>query len=198
MKKVFTVILTLVILTCMVIPAFAAPAFKNVDVLLSGTPPEAKTGEIITLTAVTQKQGSDFTDQWIGAAKVDTVLTEDGYYVSTAELVAQESATVQYNITMTSGNSGSTFVGQASTTVLVAQTRTLSGVEVKNVGVSQTVFSTTIYGGDVYLVWSDCTETYYGKTYFVCSSDSSSKKIIVPVTIDGKQYMFDVEVSPHV
>lgn len=197
MKKLFLIVLTFFMLCGIILPAAAAPA-KNVEVLLSSTPSEVKPGERITLTAVTPKQGSDFTDEWIGATKIETVLTQDGYYISTAEFIAQESSTVKYSISMASGSSGVTFIGQASTTVVVAQNRTLAGVEVKNISPSQTIFSTTIYVGDVYLVWSDYTVTYYGKTSFACSSNVDLKSTLIPVNVEGKQYMFDVEVSPHI
>lgn len=197
MKKLFLIAFTLVMLSAMVVPAAASPA-KYIEVVLSDTPTEVKSGERITLTAITPKQGSDFTDEWIGATKISTVLTQDGYYVSTAEVTVQDSLTVIYKISMTSGNSGTRFIGQASETVSVAQTRTITGVEVKNITLEQTLFSTTIYGGDVYLVWSDSTRTYYGKTYFACSNNIASKSIVIPVSIDGNEYMFDVEVAPSI
>ena len=197
MKKLLTIVLTLLMLTGMVVPV-AASTTKYVEVQLSGIPSDVKSGELITLTAITPKQGSDFTDEWIGANKITTILTQDGYYVSTAEFTAQDSLNVEYKISMMSGNSGTTFIGQASTTIEVATTRTLTGVEVKNISPVQTVFSTTIFGGDVYLVWSDNTTTYYGQTYFTCSSNVASKDLVIPVSVDDNQYMFDVEVSPYI
>jgi len=188
MKKLLIVILTLLMLVGISANSIAKPSPKCADVSLTGPAAAVKPGETVTLTAVTLKHGSDFTDEWVGATKIETVLTEDGYYVSTAEVTAQVPVTVQYKIIMTAGNSEVSFAGQAETAISVEKSAEVMGVEVKNICLVPE--STGLYRGDVYCVLSDGTLSEYGSIYFGFRESQSSK--LLYITVDGREYSVTV------
>lgn len=191
MKKLFVVVLTVVMLFSISLNTLAVSCPKSVEVNISA-PVKVQSGEIVTLTAVTLKRGSDYRDQWIGATKVSTVLTEDGYYISTAQFTAKEAASVQYNIIMEAGN-GKCFEGQAQTTVEVDNPVSVVGALVKNVTPVPSI--TGFYTGDIYVIFSDGTMTLSGTTYFAMGENETSKNLDVVVMVDGVQYEFVVEVT---
>ncbi len=191
MKKIFMMVLAVILLFGVSANTFAASNPKYVEVNISA-PMKVEAGEIVTLTAVTLKHGSEFQDEWIGAQKVSTVLTEDGYYISTAQVTAKELVSVQYNITMTAGNGGD-FVGQASTTVELDNPVSVVGAVIKNV--TPVSWMTGFYTGDIYLIFSDGTTIKNGCTYFGISEEQVSRIVDVSVLVNDIQYNFNVEVS---
>ncbi|PKM81513.1 MAG: hypothetical protein CVU89_08425 [Firmicutes bacterium HGW-Firmicutes-14] len=199
MKKLFIAALTLLMVTGICTVSFAAPPPKAVSVSLTSSSPEVNSGETVTFTAVTLKHGSDYRDEWIGADKIETVLTEDGYYISTAQVTAQSPVNVQYKITMSAGASDVTFTGQAETTVSVSlpvpvtATREITGVEVKNISPFPEIAG--MYSGDVYIVFSDGTSDKYSTIYFCFNEGETSKVLYISVSLDGIKYSFAVNVS---
>lgn len=200
MKKLFVAFLTVMMLLGISVNSLAVSANslgvfcpKNVEVNISA-PAKVNSGELVTFTAVTKKHGSEFTDKWIGAEKVSTVLTDDGYYVSTAQVTARESVTVQYDITMRSA-SGVCFRGQASTAIEVESDDPVkvAGAIVKNI--TPVTWATGFYSGDKFALLSDGTLIESGSIYFSMSETETSKDIIVSVMVDGIEYQFVVTVT---
>ncbi len=190
MKKPFVIVLTLLMLVGIPASSMAKPSPKNADVSLTSSATTVKLGETVTLKAITLKQGAAYTDEWIGATKIKTVLTEDGYYVSTAEVSAQAPITVQYKITMTAGNSGVSFAGQAETTISVAKPIEVVGVTVKNIRPYPEIAG--IYTGDVYVILSDGTLREHGVIYFSFCEGQTSR--LLYITVDGQRYTCTVNV----
>jgi hypothetical protein len=106
-------------------PADAAPAPKTATVSMSPTSATLTVGQTLDLAATTLKQGSGYSDQWTGAAKLGTALNADGYYVSTARFTAAAPGTytVTYRIAMTAGRSDVSWQGSASATITVVAAR---------------------------------------------------------------------------
>ncbi|PKM38811.1 MAG: hypothetical protein CVV03_12820 [Firmicutes bacterium HGW-Firmicutes-8] len=190
MKKLLIVILTLLMLVGISANSIAVPSPKEASVSLTSSAATVKPGEIVTLTAVTLKQGSAYTDEWIGATKIETVLNEDGYYVSTAEVTAQATVTVQYKITMTAGKGGVTFTGEAETAVSVEKPADVVGVEVKNI--NPNLQFAGLYRGEVYVILSDGTSREYGAVSFGVSEGETSK--LVYVSVAGQKYSCTVNI----
>lgn len=194
MKKIFSIVLVLVFVLTMSIGAFAAPAPKTAPVSLTASALTVKVGETVSLEAVTLKQGSDFTDSWTGATKGITVLnTATGYYVSKASFSAAVPGTytIKYDIIMTAGKSNVSFVGTANVTITVINPATIVGAAIKNVKAKANINPNgkiTGYDatGDVYAVWSDGRETFYGVKEFSFSANQDIRNI--EVTINGTEY----------
>lgn len=200
MFLVFTLLFT-TSLVALAAPAPKAP--KAASTSLSASAQEIKVGETVTLAASTLKQGSDYSDSWFGATREGTYL--DGAiesYVSTATFTGQVPGTytIWYEITMSAGKSGVTFVGTASIEITVVQPAVIVGATIKNVSVTPTYNNGNgnLNGynaiGDVYAVWSDDTETYYGKVNFHFSDNQTIRNL--GVTINGVEYTVKNIVRP--
>lgn len=192
MKKAYFFILVVVLLFGMSVNAFASSPPKNVEVSITSSLSAVRVGETVTLTAVTLKHGSEYKDEWVGATKVSTVLTEDGYYVSTARITVQDDVLVQYNIIMNAGNNVS-FAGATSISVEADQPVDIVGAEIKNVTPVPGI--TGFYTGYLFIIFSDGTLAEYGSIYFGLGETQTSKTLYIPVSVSGLQYDFAVEVS---
>jgi len=182
--------------------SLAVPNSKSVDVSLAASSVIVKAGEAVQLTAVTVKQGSAFTDNWTGAAKSSTVISENGTCVSSAEFMASAPGThvVTYDIVMDAGSSGVNFEGTGSITITVVEPITVQTVEVRNItSVPKTDLLGNISGysaiGDIYLIWSDGTATNYGKLFFNFSATQVTRSLCVTVYADGQAYSYTVWVT---
>jgi hypothetical protein len=192
MKKLFIIVLTLFLMIGITGNLAAQPLPKAADVSLTSSVETANLGEKVTLTALTMKKGSDYTDEWIGATKVETVLNEDGYYVSTAEFKAKMTVKPQYRIIMTAGKSGVSFTGKAQTTiVVVSKPVEVVGIEVKNIRPDPQLPGE--YLADIYAVLSDGTLRPEGSIFFSIPSGQTSK--ILYLVVAGKRYTCTVNVS---
>ncbi|TWH83636.1 hypothetical protein [Sedimentibacter saalensis] len=194
MKKVISIILVFVFLLAMQTIAIAAPAPKTVDVLLDASSTTIKVGQVVTLTAITDKQGSGYIDSWDEAEKIDTIHdTEAETYVSTAKFtgITPGTYTITYEITMSSGKSDVTFNGVKSVEITVVQDSKIKGAAIYNVKVTPTYNPNghlTGYDaeGDLYAVWDNGDETYYGKVEFNFSPNQESRNY--DVIIEGVTY----------
>ncbi|WP_312832617.1 hypothetical protein [Sedimentibacter saalensis] len=194
MKKVISIILVFVFLLAMQTIAIAAPAPKTVDVLLDASSTTIKVGQVVTLTATTDKQGSSYIDSWDEAEKIDTIHdTETETYVSTAKFtgITPGTYTITYEITMSSGKSDVTFNGVKSVEITVVQDSKIKGAAIYNVKVIPTYNPNghlTGYDaeGDLYAVWDNGDETYYGKVEFNFSPNQESRNY--DVIIEGVTY----------
>jgi len=191
MKKLLVVVLTLLMLVGIPAGSFAEPSAKDAGVSLISSAATVKPGETVTLTAVTLKQGSAYTDEWIGATKITTVLTEDGYYVSTAEISPEVTVTVQYKITMTAGNCGTSFIGQAETVISATKPAEVVGIEVKNIRPEPEIPG--FYKGDVYVVFSDGNLNEYGVVYFGLREGQITK--VFYVSVNGTRYTYTLNLA---
>lgn len=174
--------------------AMAAPAPKTVDVSLDASSTTIKVGQVVTLTATTDKQGDDYVDSWDEAEKIGTIHdTEAGTYVSTAKFtgITPGTYTITYEITMSSGKSDVTFNGIKSVEITVVQDSKITGAAIKNVNVTPKYNSKghlTGYAaeGDLYALWADGSKTYYGKVEFNFSPNQESRNY--DVIIEGVTY----------
>jgi hypothetical protein len=192
MKKLFIIVLTLFLMIGITGNLAAQPLPKAADVSLTSSVETANLGETVTLTAITMKKGSDYTDEWIGATKVGTVLNHDGYYVSTAEFKADVTVNVQYRIIMTAGKSKVSFTGQSETTVVVSKPApaVVVGIEVKNIRPDPQLAGE--YLADIYAVLSDGTLRPEGSMFFSIPSGQTSKTLYL--TVEGKRYTYIVNI----
>ncbi len=105
----------------------AFPAMLIADVATSGRPIDVSMtvdgdGNTLTLTATTEKHGSALVDNWTGAEKLDTQLSEDGYYVSRATFevpLEPGDYTVSYRIIMAAGKSDITWDGTGEVVITI-------------------------------------------------------------------------------
>jgi hypothetical protein len=202
-KGMLSSIITVFFLLAVPLGALAVPAPKYCEVVLSGADNCVQVGEKVTLTALTCKHGSAFTDEWQCASTQDTFLdTESGNYVSTAEFeaVMPGTYTITYHIYQTAGKSGVTFTGEENITIEVrGAEKQIVGAELAALTITPVASGDTIIRyraeGLVYKLYSDGTTALYGRKYFYFTEGETSKIIDLVIIEDGKTYTFPVTVS---
>ncbi len=197
MKKQIMFVLILVIMLTPV-AAYASMAEKAVPVELSVVPDEINLGECITITATVEKHGSSFRDNWTNAQKVSTEYDEiAGQYLSTAEFSPTEAGTyeITYRIDMEAGKSGVIFTDTLKKIVIVTDTKTVIGAEIKNLTstpiMSGGVITHYMVTGQAYAIWSDGTETDLNQSVFLFFSPNEfQRQVRIGFSLEGKAYEF--------
>lgn len=199
MKKMLLCSLVFVFIFTMSMGVLSAPAPKIAAVTLSASAINVTLGQTVTLTAATLKQGSSYSDSWSGATKISTMLDEaTGSYISTAAFSAATPGTytISYSITMGAGKSTVAFNGADSITITVTNPASITGAAAKNVIATPkynnqghlTGYDST---ADIYALWSNGAETFYGTVNFNFSPNQTSRNI--DVLVDGNTYTVRVE-----
>jgi hypothetical protein len=203
MKRIAIIITIFSILFGSTIGVSAASDPKDIEVILSESATVVNIGETIALAATTSKHGSSYTDNWNNAVKSVTEfdpITET--YISTATFTAEKPGIypISYTITMTAGDSGTTFSKAAERTIEVIDSRTVTGADLRDIKITpiyKADGSVSVYSayGTIYALWSDNTATPNGSIYFFFSPDETSKNIDVTLNIDGNLYTYMVVVN---
>jgi hypothetical protein len=192
------------ILVFLLIPVTAyAETEKAVPVQLSVVPDEISLGESITVTAALEKRGSSFLDSWTNAQKVGTEYDEEtGQYLSTAEFRPTEAGIYEiiYQIDMDAGGSGVFFTGEVKKTVIVKDTKTVIGAEIRNLTQSPIMSGDVIIRymvtGQAYAIWSDGTETNLNQAIFAFFNPYEyQKQVLVSFILEGETYQFTTYIS---
>jgi hypothetical protein len=104
--------------------AAAAPAPRVAEVTLTST----WVGNTLRLTATTPKHGSGYANHWAGVNNQHTFRDTGSEYVSTTDFSPPGPGTyvLAYGITMQAGNSGESWTGSASVTVIVGEGHVVS------------------------------------------------------------------------
>jgi hypothetical protein len=104
--------------------AVAAPAPRMEKVTLTST----WVGNTLRLTATTPKHGSGYANHWAGVNNQHTFRDTGSEYVSTTDFSPLGPGTyvLAYGITMQAGNSGESWTGSASVTVIVGEGHVVS------------------------------------------------------------------------
>lgn len=203
MKKVFAIIITMVIVLGASIGTMAESLPKYCEVILSTSAEIVNVGETVELNALTLKRGSSYTVEWNGAEDTGTVLDKDtGNYVSTAIFKADKPGiyTVTYKIQMNTGNTNTFFEGTAFTTIEVRNPVTVVGADIRDLVIKpllkpEGTVSGYLVQGNTYIVWSNNTSTLYGTVSFFMGTYEISKDIYVMFNVEGKQYTYNVTVT---
>lgn len=203
MKKIFIILTILSILLVSTIGVSADSASKDTEVALSEVPTAVNVGETIALTAITQKHGSSYFDNWNNAEKVYTKFDpETEAYISEASFMAEEPGTynISYTIYMTSGGSNTVFSNTVEKTIVVVDSVTLAGAVIKDVKVTPIYLengSISYYSAyvSIYALWSDNTTSYNSSMYLFFKPDETSKAIEVILYIDGTPYTYTVTIN---
>lgn len=202
MKRIAIIITIFSILFGSTIGVSAASDPKDIEVTLSESATVVNIGETIALVATTSKHGSNYTDNWNNAVKSVTEfdpITEA--YISTASFTAENPGIypISYTITMTAGDSATTFSKTVERTIKVINSHTVTGADLRNLVITpiyKSDGSVSVYSayGTIYALWSDNTATQNGSVYFFFGADETTKNIDVTLNIDGKLYTFTVAV----
>jgi hypothetical protein len=203
MKNIVIIITILTLLFCSSVGVAADSNLKDIEVILSEIPTVAKIGEIIDLTATTQKHGSTYTDTWDNAVKSATVYDiTTGTYISKALFTAEKSGiyTISYTINMTSGNSDTVFLKKVERTIEVIDTTTVIGAAIKDLKITP-IFNTdgsiSAYSAyaTTHALWSNNTTTPNGSVYFFFAPEETTKDIVVTLNVNGQQYNYTITVN---
>lgn len=202
MKRIAIIITIFSILFSSTIGVSAASDPKDIEVTLSESATVVNIGETIALVATTSKHGSNYTDNWSNAVKSVTEfdpITEA--YISTASFTAENPGIypISYTITMTAGDSATTFSKTVERTIKVIDSHTVTGADLRNLVITpiyKSGGSVSVYSayGTIYVLWSDNTATQNGSVYFFFGADETTKNIDVTLNIDGKLYTYTVAV----
>lgn len=203
MKRIAIIITVFLILFSSTISVSADTDPKNIEVILSNTVTVAKLGETIDLTATTPKHGSSYTDNWANAVKIATEfdpITET--YNSKALFTSEKPGiyNISYTITMTAGDSITTFSKTVERTIEVIDPHTVIGADLRDLEITPIYNedgSISVYSayGTIYALWSDNTATINGSLYFFFGADETTKNIDVSLNINGKLYTYMVNVT---
>lgn len=203
MKRIAIIITIFSILFGSTIGVSAASDLKDIEVLLSDTATVVKLGETIDLTATTLKHGSYYADNWDSAIKSVTEFDSiSETYISRASFTAEKPGIyhISYTITMTAGNSDTTFSKTVERTIEVIDPRTVIGADLKDLKITPIYkadgsISTYIAYGTIYALWSDNTSTLNSSVYFFFSPNETTKDIDVTLHINDQQYTYMVTVT---
>lgn len=201
MRKLIMFVL-IMLFVLLPVAVYASDAEKAVPVELSVIPDEISLGESITVKATVEKHGSSFRVNWINAQEVSTEYDEiTGQYLSTAEFTPNEAGTFEiiYKMDMEAGNSGVLFSGMARKTVIVTDTKTVIGAEIKNITQSPVMNGEIITSyrvtGQAYAIWSDGTETDLNQAVFLFfKPDELQKEVLISFSLEGKAHQFKASV----
>jgi hypothetical protein len=203
MKRIAIIITIFSVLFSSTLGVSAASDLKDIEVILSDTATVAKIGETIDLTATTTKHGSSYIDSWNNAVKSTTVfdsITET--YISKAFFTAVKPGVypISYTITMTAGDSNTTFSKTVERTIEVIDPRTVIGAELRDIEITPIYNedgSVSVYSayGTIYALWSDATSTPNGSLYFFFSPEETTKNLDLTLNIDNTLYTYNVNVT---
>ena len=203
MKRIAIIITIFSVLFSSTLGVSAASDPKDIEVILSDTATVAKIGETINLTATAPKHGSYYTDNWDNAVKCVTEfdsITET--YISRAFFTAEKPGIyhISYTITMTAGDSDTTFSKTVERTIEVIDPHTVIGADLRDLEITpiyKADGSISVYSayGTIYALWSDNTSTLNGSLYFFFSPNETTKNIDVTLNINGKLYTYMVNAT---